>query len=235
MDIWDEADLSVEQMVGTIRDKARVALAARRQQAALQPVLTTAGCGFVSGTRVATPGGWATVDSLHIGDEVLTFDAGFQRITAVVQEPIFTDQHLTPKALYPLLVPAGTLENRHDLIVQPHQGVLVESPDVRDKWGDPFAVIPGAALEIIEGVTRVAPQAPLNAVLPVFAEDQMVFANGGALLFSQSMWGIRAGVQPRFGKAANYNMLPVRTAMVLLESGSVKSVDVSPEALLAAA
>lgn len=235
MEQWEEAGSPVDQMVGTIRDKARAALAAKRRNVNLRPVLTTAGCGMVQGTRVATPGGWAAVDTLHRGDEVLTFDAGFQRVTAIVTQPIFKHNHMTPKALYPLFVPAGTLENRHDLLVQPYQGVLVESPEVKDRWGDPYAVIPGAALECIEGVTRIAPEVPLNAILPVFAEDQMVFANGGALLFSQSIWGVHAGVQPRFGKAANYALMPVHTAVALLQSGAVSTVEVSAEALRAAA
>ncbi|MFY0661630.1 MAG: Hint domain-containing protein [Shimia sp.] len=225
----------MEHTVGTLRDKARVALAARRRQSNLRPVITTTGCGFVAGTRVATPGGWATVDSLHVGDEVLTFDAGFQRIMAMVFDPIFSHDHVTPRNLWPVFVPAGALENRRDLLVQPGEGVLVESPTVRDKWGDPYAVIPGAALDVIDGTYRVEPATPLNAILPVFSEDQMVFVNGGALLFSQCIWGVRAGVRPRFGTAANYNMVPVQRAMTMLETGAVRNVSVKPEMMLAAA
>lgn len=222
-------------MVVTIRDKARLALAAKRRQSNLRPVNTTTGCGFVAGTRVVTPGGWATVESLHVGDEVLTFDAGFQRVTALATTPIFSHDYVTPRQHWPIFVPAGALENRHDLLVQPGEGVLVESPSVRDKWGDPYAVIPGAALDVLDGTHRVEPSTMLNAVLPVFAEDQMLFVNGGALLFSQCIWGVHAGVQPRFGRAANYNMVPVQTAMNMLESGAVRNVPVKPEMMLAAA
>ncbi len=222
-------------MVVTLRDKARLAMAAKRRQSNLQPVVTTTGCGFVSGTRVVTPGGWAAVESLHVGDEVLTFDAGFQRVTALVTTPIFSHSFVTPRQLWPIFVPAGTLENRHDLLVQPGEGVFVESPSVRDKWGDPYAVIPGAALDALDGTHRIEPTTPLNAFLPVFAEDQMLFVNGGALLFSQCIWGVLASVQPRFGRAANYNMVPVQTAMTMLENGTVRNVTVKPEMMLAAA
>ena len=223
------------QTVGTLRHRARSALAARRRQSNVRPVITTTGSGFVAGTRVVTPGGWAAVDSLHVGDEVLTFDAGFKRVTALATDPIFSHDHVTPRQLWPIFVPAGALENRRDLLVQPGEGVLVESPSVRDKWGDPYAVIPGAALDVLDGTYRVEPATPLQAVLPVFAEDQMVFVNGGALLFSQCIWGVRAGVRPRFGQAANYNMVPVQTAMTMLESGAVRNVSVKPEMMLAAA
>ncbi|MBO9402734.1 Hint domain-containing protein [Shimia sp. R9_3] len=225
----------MEHPVGSIRDKAIKALAARKQAAGIRPVLITAGCGFVQGTRVATPGGWATVESLSVGDEVLTFDAGFQRIMAMSSDLILSPEQLTPNKLRPLLVPKGTLDNRQDMIVQPHQGVLIESPTVRDKWGDPFAVIPGAALEVFAGVSRLEPADELRAYLPAFAEDQMVFVNGGALLFSQSIWGVRAGVQPRFGRAANYNLMPVFEAKALLQSGPVQAVYGNPEELRRAA
>ncbi|MDA5557833.1 Hint domain-containing protein [Shimia sp. MMG029] len=225
----------MEHAVGSIRDKAIKALAERREAAGIKPVLITAGCGFVQGTRVVTPGGWASVESLHVGDEVLTFDAGFQRIRAVASDLIASPDQVTPDKLRPLFVPRGTIDNRRDLVVQPHQGVLVESPKVRDKWGDPFAVIPGAALEVLEGVYRLQTQETLRAYLPAFAEDQMIFANGGTLLFSQCAWGVRAGVRPRFAHVANYNLMPVIEAKALLQGGAARPVDVNLQELRRAA
>ncbi len=222
-------------MNASIRQKAKAALVASRSPKVVRPVLTSAGCGLIDGTRVATPGGWGSVQSINVGDEVLTFDAGFQRVAAVITDTVFDPEQVTPRGLWPVRVPAGVLDNRQDLLVQPHQGVLVESPDVRDKWGDPYAVIPGAALEVLQGVERVAPEGALQATLLVFAEDQMVFANGGALMFCQAHWGARVGVMPRFGSAANYNLLPMRAATALLEMGAVRTVDVCPEVALAVA
>lgn len=209
---------------GSIRNKAIKALAERRKAAGIQPVLITAGSGFLAGTRVVTPGGWAKVESLNIGDEVLTFDQGFRRIMAISSELIATPEQITPHKMKPIVVPKGALDNRQDLIIQPYQGVLIESPNVRDKWGDPFAVIPGAALEMLEGAYRLEPQEATKAYLPAFSEDQMVFVNGGTLLFSQSVWGERAGVKPRFGQAANYNLMPVSKAKQLLEADSVRTI-----------
>lgn len=225
----------MEHAVGSIREKAIRALAARKKAAGIKPVLITAGCGFVQGTKLATPGGWAAIESLNVGDEILTFDAGFQRIAAIASDLIASPDQVTPEKLRPLVVPKGVVDNRRDLIVQPHQGVLVESPTVRDKWGDPLAVIPGAALEVLHGVHRLEPAEELVSYLPAFAEDQMVFVNGGTLLFSQCVWGVRAGVRPRFGRAANYNLMPVFEAKALLQSGSVRTVKVCPEELRQAA
>lgn len=181
------------------------------------PVLLGAGCGLVEGTRVATHDGWHPVETLRAGDEILTFDGGMQRVTAVLRDELWGGIGPCPEALWPLLVSADTIGNRHDLLVMPHQGVLIESDDISDQWGDPFAVIPAAALEVLDGVERHEPYGTVEVVLPVFEEDQMVFADNGALMFCQSHWGLSAGILPKYGSAGNYNMLPMAVAVRLLE------------------
>ena len=217
----------MEQSVGTLRNKARAAWVAQRQNSAPRTLVPTAGWGLFAGTRVVTPGGWAAVESLHRGDEVLTFDAGFQRLTAVVKSTTLASHHLDTTGDLPVLVPAGTIENRQDLLVPAKQGVLVESATVRDKWGDPYAMIPAAALGTLDGVSRVDTSEAKQHFYPVFSEDQMVFANGGTLVFSHCVWGLHAGIRPRFGRSANYDMLSMSAAIALLRSGSVRSVSVS--------
>jgi hypothetical protein len=181
------------------------------------PVYSGAGFGLFAETPIATPDGWVAAGELERGDEVLTFDSGFQPLSAVVRGDHVQAGTRWPDNLRPILVPAGALENREDALVLPYQGILLEIEDVADQWGDPYAVIPAAALEIIPGVERVSPSAAQDIVLPVFAEDQMVFAAGGMLTFCQAHWGTRAGLMPRFGVASNYNMLPVHAAKALVE------------------
>ncbi|WP_299349876.1 Hint domain-containing protein [uncultured Shimia sp.] len=186
-------------------------------QALRDPVLLGAGCGIVEGTQVATQAGWQPAETLRAGDEVLTFDGGMQRVTAVLRDEVWSGLDQCPEALWPLLVEAETIGNQNDLLVMPHQGVLIESDDISDRWGDPYAVIPAAALEVLEGVERHEPYGTVEVVLPVFEEDQMVFADHGALMFCQSHWGLSAGILPKFGAAGNYNMLPMAAAIRLLE------------------
>lgn len=181
------------------------------------PVLLGAGCGLVEGTMVATQNGWQPSEMLRAGDEVLTFDGGMQPVTAVIRDELWSGVGPCPKALWPLLVQAGAIGNQNDLLVMPHQGVLIESDEINDQWGDPFAVVPGAALEVIHGVERHEPYGTVEVVLPVFEEDQMVFADHGALMFCQAHWGISAGILPKYSAAGNYNMLPMHAAIRLLE------------------
>ncbi|WP_165929155.1 Hint domain-containing protein [Shimia isoporae] len=183
----------------------------------IAPVYSGPGFGLFAETPVATPNGWVAVGDLERGDEVLTFDAGFQPLSAMVREDRIRSGSRWPEALRPVMVPAGALENREEVLMLPHQGILLEIEDVADRFGDPYAVIPAASLDIIPGVERVSPQAAADIVLPVFADDQMVFSAGGMLTFCQAHWGTRAGLMPRFGAPSNYNMLPINTAKALVE------------------
>ncbi|MEP2530872.1 Hint domain-containing protein [Shimia sp.] len=191
----------------------------RRKPAPDDLVLTGAGCGLIQGTQVGTRDGWVPVETLVPGAEVLTFDAGFQTMTSLIRDVAWDADRLCPRTLWPLNVPAGTLENRDDLLVMPHQGVLIECEDVSDPWGDPYAIVPGAALDVLAGVERQELCGEVEVFLPVFEEDQVVFANHGLLLFCQSHWGVRDGKVPTHATASNYNMLPIATARVLLEMG----------------
>ncbi|MGR3634719.1 MAG: Hint domain-containing protein [Shimia sp.] len=187
------------------------------RKSAVSPVYSGPGFGLFADTPVATPDGWIAAGELERGDEVLTFDAGFQPLSAVVREERIRAGTRWPESLRPVRVPAGALENRENVLMLPHQGILLEIEDVADPLGDPYAVIPAAALEILPGVERVSPLTVQDIVFPVFAEDQMVFAAGGMLTFCQSHWGTRAGLMPRFGVASNYNMLPVNSGKLLVE------------------
>ena len=204
-------------MFGAKRGSGRRAMVARRRRSLDDPVMTGAGCGLIEGTLVAGRAGWVPVETLAPGDEVLTFDNGFQPLTALIRDDAWCEDMLLPRVLWPLVVPAGTLDNREPFWVLPHQGVLIECEDVTDAHGDPYAVAPGAALEALPGVVRQQPGGSAAALLPVFAGDEMVFVNHGALLFCPSHWGLREGILPRNGGATSYRMLTVGAASALLE------------------
>lgn len=181
------------------------------------PVLSGAGCGLIEGTTVATQDSWRPVETLRKGESVLTFDGGAQQVIAVIRDQLWGGIGQCPEALWPLYVPEGTIGNREEMLVMPHQGVLIESDEIVDQWGDPFAVVPGAALEVLDGVEREEPYGTVEVVLPIFEEDQMIFTDHGALSFCQAHWGVSVGYVPKSGAAQNYNMLPLPVAARLLE------------------
>ena len=106
---------------------------------------------FVTGTRIAVPGGWAHVEDLRAGDLVLTADHGAQPLRwtgggAIGAEP---DQQ-------PIRIAPGLLGNDHALWVSPRHLLRLE----------------GALCELLFGETEVLAAARDLLVLPEVTQDQ---------------------------------------------------------------
>lgn len=137
--------------------------------------------GIIAGTKVATEMGWRVVEAVAEGDKVLTFDGGLQTVISVRRDLISADPNVTPMAHWPLDVPAGALGNREAMRLLPAQSILVESDTAEDVLGDPFALIPAASLDGFRGILRPLPGGEIEIVHLEFAQDEIVFANLGAL------------------------------------------------------
>lgn len=144
-------------------------------------MLGDAGYGIVAGTKVATAVGWRPVEAIIAGDRVLTFDAGLQTVIEVRRQVLYASVTLVPMDNWPLFVPAGALGNRADMQILPGQNVLIESDTAEAMYGDPFVLLPAAALEGYNGISRLALSARVEVVSLHFAQDQIVHANIGAL------------------------------------------------------
>lgn len=139
--------------------------------------------GLVVGTLVGTEGGWRPVETLRAGDKVMTFDDGLQEIAGTRHGMLWTPPMVCPEPLWPLTVPRGALGNDHSMTFLPDQPVLVESDAAEDIYGDPFVLVPAAALEGRLGIQRVLPAEPVEVVALGFAKDQIIYVNGSALTF----------------------------------------------------
>lgn len=136
----------------------------------------------MGGTRVASNLGWRDIAALTVGDKVLTFDNGMQPITQVHCVAAWMDAPYSPPAAWPVVVPAEALGNRTPMHLLPEQTIMVECDAAFDRVGDPFAVLPAAALEGIRGIHRQRPKAPVELVALHFASDEVIYAEGGALI-----------------------------------------------------
>lgn len=146
--------------------------------------------GLVAGTRVATGLGWRAVDALGVGDMVLTFDAGLQRITKITRHVIWNENCACPQRFWPLHVPAGALGNRDALSILPDQYVMIESDAGEDLFGDPFSLIAASTLEGMNGIEAMPPAHGLEAIVLHFEADQVVFAETGVLYYCPSACGL---------------------------------------------
>jgi len=177
--------------------------------------------GVVSGTKVATEFGWRDVASLQAGDLVLTFDAGLQPITSVSRTPLWSGEGACPRSFWPLLVPAGILENDVAMVLLPRQGVMLESDVAEETLGDPFAIVPAAALEGVHGIERVFPQDDMCVVTLHFDCAQVVFAEQGALLFCAAGGDMLDTATRAFDAAPACTVLSLVLATEVIQSGAV--------------
>ncbi|MEM1101074.1 MAG: Hint domain-containing protein [Pseudomonadota bacterium] len=146
--------------------------------------------GLLHSTRVATPGGWRVAESIALGDEVLTFDNGFQRVTGIERVLNWPDHASCPDHAAPFEVPAHALGNSERLLMLPNQLVLVESDLAEQMTGDPFALLTVEMLAGWKGISRVTPRAPHLVIVLHFGQDEVIYAGDGALLHCQSDAGI---------------------------------------------
>ena len=137
--------------------------------------------GLVAGTSVATSIGWRPVDSLIAGDKVLTFDDGLQKVTRIDRALLWPEAGPCPRHLWPLEVPEGALGNRSRMMLLPEQAVMLESDLAEDLFGNPFSLMYAAALDGFRDIVRVEPRGRIEVVNLCFAEEQVIFANIGAL------------------------------------------------------
>lgn len=136
--------------------------------------------GFVSDTLIATLEGWRTAGSIAIGDSVLTFDHGQQRVIDIQTARI--DNRVIPdRKAYLMHVPKGALGNRCDTQVLPMQEVVIESDEAEDLYGDPFVLIPAFMLDGYRGICKAPFAKPLSVVMLAFEQEQILHSNGGLL------------------------------------------------------
>lgn len=165
--------------------------------------LDSSGQGIACGTRIATAIGWRPVEAIAAGDEVLTFDHGMQPVVRVERRVLWAGM-VTPRADWPLLVPAGVLGNRQDMVLLPGQSVLIESDLAEESFGDPFVLVPATALDGHRDITRMRPPVRVEVVTLHFARDEVVYANAGAMF----LCGAQADLLSAPEAAGGYTVLP---------------------------
>ncbi len=140
-----------------------------------EPVTSTQVSGapcFVSGTLITTTRGDIPVESLKIGDVVVTASGGHRPVRWVGHRPINCRRHPSPDQVYPVRIRAGafgTDRPNRDLYVSPNHAICVRCLDV---------VLVHAA-SLINGAT--IERAPIDTVTYWHVEldrHDILFANG---------------------------------------------------------
>lgn len=146
-----------------------------------EPSEETVSEGLVAGTLVATEMGWQRVETLRPGDRVVTFDNGLQPLRGLGRGRLVSRGRGLPRGAQPLSVPARALGNRREMVLLPGQTVLIESDAAEARYGDPFTLVPAAALEGHRGIARTQVAAETEVVWLDFDGDEIVYAEGMVL------------------------------------------------------
>lgn len=170
--------------------------------------------GMVAGTHIATSMGWRPVEAIAVGDMVMTFDHGLRPVMAVHRSQLFAGRNACPRHMMPLAVPEGALGNASAMLLLPEQNVLVESDLAESVFGDPFALIPAAALEGYRGIGRITPHQRVEIVVLQFAEDEVVYANGTGLIHCSSVHG--TSLASMMDDDSPYSVLPMDMARAIV-------------------
>jgi hypothetical protein len=167
--------------------------------------------GIVAGTRIATEMGWRPVEGIVAGDMVMTFDHGARPVVAVKRTQFWLGSNSCPRHLQPLAVPVGALGNATAMLLLPEQSVLVESDLAESVFGDPFALIPAAALEGYRGIDRITPHQKVEVVVLEFERYEVIYVNGTGMIHCSSVdaGSLNAMIEPT---PAMYEALPLEMA-----------------------
>jgi hypothetical protein len=175
--------------------------------------------GLVAGTRVETARGWKPVEQVMTGERVQTWDGGLQPVTKVERTLYGADlAEAYPDGL--LMVPGGALNTCDAVYLLPEQHILLESVVAEEVLGRPAVLVPAAALEGHRGIMRVMPVDLVEVVTLSFDEEEIVYANTGALLHCVPR---KAGKTPQGGEtSAFFEVLTfdqARALVALMERG----------------
>ncbi|MDA5094636.1 Hint domain-containing protein [Aliiroseovarius sp. KMU-50] len=142
--------------------------------------------GFYAGTQIGSHLGWRPVEAIAVGDFVMTFDNGMQRVEAVTRGRNFGSQSRQDGVILPLEIPVRVFGNSRPIVLLPEQCVIVESDAGEKLFGDPFSLIPSAALPGFKGVRHLDHCAPYEVVTLHFEKDEVIYAEGSSLIFCPS-------------------------------------------------
>jgi Hint domain len=131
--------------------------------------------GLIAGTMVETQRGWTPVENLRLGDRVQTFDGGACPILAL-------DRNLASADSHAVLLPGGLLDTCVDLTLLPGQHILIDTMGDALLPDDALVLIPATALTGWRGTRRITLQKPVEIITLLFAAEEVIFANTGAMV-----------------------------------------------------
>lgn len=136
---------------------------------------------FAAGTRIRTDSGERPVESLAVGDMVMTLDRGLQPVRWIGRARLLAAELADAPNLKPIRIAAGALGKGkpvRPLVVSPQHRLLVASPVAERMFGASEVLVAAVKLLDLPGVERVADRKGVEYVHLLFDRHEIVLADG---------------------------------------------------------
>ncbi|WP_163026001.1 Hint domain-containing protein [Chachezhania antarctica] len=136
---------------------------------------------FVAGTRISTPSGTRPVETLAIGDLVMTRDNGVQPVRWIGSRTIEPEVMRRRKKLRTIRIEAGALGQnlpRETLRVSAQHRILISTADAELMFGAGEVLVPAVALLGLPGVSREDTAGTVTYFHFLMDRHEIVTANG---------------------------------------------------------
>ncbi|MFY1707404.1 Hint domain-containing protein [Tritonibacter scottomollicae] len=136
---------------------------------------------FAAGTLIETHMGLTAVERLKAGDQVMTRDAGLQKIRWIGSRTVSAAALVADPKLYPIRIKAGALGNdtpSRDLLVSPQHRVLVRSKIAQRMFGTNEVLAAAKQLLEAKGIDVATDVSDVTYYHFTFDTHQIVTSNG---------------------------------------------------------
>lgn len=136
---------------------------------------------FARGVMIATPDGDVAIETLEVGDLVLTGDRGAQPIRWIGQAKLAARDLASRECLRPIRIAAGALGEsspRTDLVVSPQHRIVVRSKVAQRMFGTPEVLVAAKQLCQIDGIDIATDLDVVEYFHMLFDQHEVVFSNG---------------------------------------------------------
>ncbi len=136
---------------------------------------------FCPGTYITTARGDVAVETLRMGDQIVTHDNGLQPLRWVSETVLPVHRLRTEPALRPVRICAhsfGPGQPAHDLLVSPQHRILFRGWQSEVLFGEPEVIVPARALINGHSVQTVLPQEDTPYFHLLLDRHEVVFSNG---------------------------------------------------------
>ncbi|OBY24982.1 Hint domain-containing protein [Leisingera sp. JC1] len=129
---------------------------------------------FTAGTRVATPAGLRRIETLRLGDLVMTRDNGMQPVRWISQSTVPAQGNLAP-----VRIKAGQFGAERDLLVSPQHRMLFSGSQASLLFGA-SEVLVSAVHMLNDRSIRREPGGTVTYVHVLFGQHEIIYAEGAA-------------------------------------------------------